>query len=309
MATYYLINKTKVGTRVYYPGDLLDDSVDDTAGVAAAGGRLYASGNATVAAAAAQANGLRLRGQHEQAAGIMLAAASKADVLGVDTATAASTTATNASGTASVTNANATATNQASGVEHMVLIPPTALPAAGVTVHAQDAGGGALNLTTGFTVPLPARTLVITRSAAGPASVDYEVTWNLPGGGTYAETVAVASGASGESAIAGLGIASITTSVDPVSTTDFDTGDGFSLGMVFSGTPVLSVDGVRESPAGYDDASGTIVPTTAPDGAKAFTVLVTAQLHTHTQDAHTHTATDAGHTHTQAAHTHAITLS
>lgn len=305
MATFYLVNKVKVGVQTYYPGDLIDDAQDDSAGIAAAGGRLYPSANATVASAAALAQGLTLRGQHEQAAGIMLAAASKADALGADTVTVASTTATNQTTTA--TNQAATATNQAAGVEHVVSFAPTLLPAAGVTIHAQDPGGGALNLVAGFTIPLPGRNIAITRSAAGPANVTYAVTWNSVGGGTFVENIVVPSGGTTAGTLSGLGIVSITTSVDPVSTTDFVTGVGVNLGIVFSGTPVVSMNSVREAAASFDGASGTVFPTTAPDGAKAFAFLVTGHLHNHTQDSHNHVQ-DA-HGHTQNAHAHSATIS
>lgn len=49
MATYYLINATRIGTRLIWPGTLIDSAQEDTAAIQAAGGRLYASANATVA--------------------------------------------------------------------------------------------------------------------------------------------------------------------------------------------------------------------------------------------------------------------
>jgi hypothetical protein len=153
-------------------------------------------------------------------------------------------------------------------------IAGAALPAAGVLMHAQDLGGAPLNLTADFTVPLPARSLVITRGAGGPASVDYTVTWTIQDGTEAVETIAVPVSGSAESAGCGQGIVNVRTTVDPVSTSDFATGTGFALGVSFDETPTLSVNGIQEVVAGEDGYSGTIFPTTAPNGARAFTVLL-----------------------------------
>lgn len=60
MATYYLINTTIVGTTKYLSGDLLDSAVHPTTSIAAAGGILWPSADADVAAAAVIAQHQRL---------------------------------------------------------------------------------------------------------------------------------------------------------------------------------------------------------------------------------------------------------
>lgn len=62
MATYYLINPIRLGTRTYNPGTLIDSTVDDVTALQNAGARLITSSNATVAAAATAAQQIKLRG-------------------------------------------------------------------------------------------------------------------------------------------------------------------------------------------------------------------------------------------------------
>jgi hypothetical protein len=193
-----------------------------------------------------------------------------------------------------------------------------ALAAPGVPMHAQDAGGGALDLVAGWTNPLPRRGMTITRSAAGPASVDYTVYMTTPDGGSVNQVVSVGSGAAASTTFAGE-VTRVTTTVDPVSTTDFATAAPFCVGALFTGTPTISCNGVAEALVASDAGAGSVTATTATNGAKEFCVAfneahghtVTDAGHTHTvTDAgHTHTLTDAGHTHTQDAHNHASSSS
>jgi len=145
MSTFFLVNKVRLGVRTLLPGAPINDAVDDTAAIEAAGGRLYPSANATVAAAAALAQSLALRGQHDQAAGIMLAAASKADALGADTATADN--ATPAIVNATATNQNTTAENlaeQRSG--HVRYTNPPAADLVSIVTTLDPVADGALVL-------------------------------------------------------------------------------------------------------------------------------------------------------------------
>lgn len=77
MSTFFLVNKIRYGTRTLQPGALIDDAQDDVAGIRANGGYLVPSSNATIAQAAAIAQALSARGQWQEAAYIMLAAASQ----------------------------------------------------------------------------------------------------------------------------------------------------------------------------------------------------------------------------------------
>ena len=78
MSTSFLVNKIRYGTRTLHPGASIDSAQDDVAGIQANGGYLVPSSNATVAAAATLAQGLSARGQWQEAAFIMLAAAAQA---------------------------------------------------------------------------------------------------------------------------------------------------------------------------------------------------------------------------------------
>jgi hypothetical protein len=261
MATFYLLNSIRVGTAFHWAGSLLDDAVDDTTGVAAAGGQLVASSVTGMSAASAIALGVKARGgTPDEATSIMKAAYD-----------------------AYQTNTEASHDSvDEKSITKMREFSPTSLPAAGVTIHAQDAGGGALALVAGFTNPLPRRSMVITRGVGGPASVDYTCEFTLPDGSTDSEVVAVAPSGTGETANAGEWTG-VSTSVDPVSTSDFDTGDGFSVGEVIEtgSTIVLAADSVEEATVAEVEASGTVFPTTACDGLTAFTVQY-AVSHNHT---------------------------
>lgn len=225
--------------------------------------------------------------------------------------TVSGTTATNNSGTAAVTaGTTVTGISLASyRSPKLAVLPPTAMPVKGVAMHLQDPGGAALNLVAGFTLPLPRRNLEIIRSNAGPASVDYVVTGKAPDGTVISETISAAINATTAGLLAFDVIDSIVTSVDPVSTTDFKTGVGFGIGEAFTAaSAVLSVDGVVESIVSQDIASGTIVPTTPPDGTKTFCVQYLTVSHNHaiTDAGHTHSVADSGHTHSQNSHTHTL---
>lgn len=319
MATFYLLNSIRVGTAFHWAGSLLDDTVDDTTGVAAAGGQLVASSVTGMSAASAIALGVKARGgTPDEATSIMKAAY---DTYQTNTEASHDSVSTDATG---VTNNNESTHTHAvasdtTGISSDTTrqmkcrdFAPTSLPAATVTIHAQDAGGGALALAAGFTNPLPRRSMVITRGAGGPASVDYTCEFVRPDGTTNSEVVAVVPSGTGETVNAAEWTG-VSTTVDPVSTTDFETGDGFSVGEVMDATavPILAADSVVESVVSNVLASGTIFPTTSPDGLKAFTVQylaghahgVTDAGHDHggatgAGAAHTHTVTDAGHTHT-----------
>lgn len=285
MSKFYLLNTVKLANNIFRSGSLIDDAQHPKTAIESAGGSLVADSNALVAAAAVKVQAMwkEGKGQAECDAVMMLASDTSHD-------TASNTTATNQTATTGATvNTGSVAQCGTWG---------KALPAAGTAVHAQAAGGAALALVAGFTNPLPRRTLNIARSDAGPASVNYTCTVTTPDGGSADIVLAVPRNGNASTNIAGVW-SSISTTVDPVSTSDFTTGTGFCVGSLMTGAPLLSVNGVVEAAVSSDTASGTVVPTTAPDGAKEFTVLYNAP--------HGHGVTDAGHTHVQNAHTHALT--
>lgn len=286
MAAKWLLNSINLARGVLTAGSSIEDT--EQAEVESAGGVLFDKGNSTVDNAAAECERLKLRGAPpERLESVMQSAVNKKQEAALGGSSAAAT----------ATNQATTATNQSTSVFMLVCIPGSALPAEGVAMHAQINGGAALDVSTGFTSPLPARNAVITRSDAGPASVDYTLTWELPDGTTVEEVIAAAKNAATPGVKAGK-LVSVTTEEDPVSTTDIDTGNRVSIGSPIVGTPVISIDGVREALAGATDAAtGTVEPTTALDGTKSLSVLAQCITHNHVQDAHNHT---------QNAHTHSL---
>lgn len=273
MSKFYLINTIKLGGVVYKSGSLIDDALHPKAAIESAGGTLIASSNSTVAAAAATVQGMWKDGSSaNECDPIMANAYAKALDLGHD----------------AIGNATTGVTVNDCAVRNLWSCS-VALQAKGVTVHAQDPGGAALALVAGFTNPLPRRTLNIARSDAGPDNVDYTCTVKTPDGGSADIVLTVPRNGDATTSIAGEWTA-ISTAVDPVSTSDFVTGDGFCLGIIPGATKILSVNGVVEAIVSSDDGSGTIVPTTAPNGAKEFCVQYSSP--------HDHTITDPQHTHT-----------
>lgn len=83
MATYYLINTTRVGTQVLYAGSLIDDSQQSTAAIQASGGALWPSGDSVVAAAAARCQVLRAQGQGGPMLDDIMSASTDASSLGI----------------------------------------------------------------------------------------------------------------------------------------------------------------------------------------------------------------------------------
>ena len=139
MATFYLINTTQYGSDKYFAGDLLDDSVDPTSGIAAAGGVLWASADALVAAMATLVRSKRTsRAINEAAADqlMMAAAAAQAKATPAGTTFQAGT-GTLASGTVTI-NATLTANSR-------------------ILVTMKDPGAGAITGFAGFDTPVASR--------------------------------------------------------------------------------------------------------------------------------------------------------
>lgn len=62
MATFVLLNNIQIGQHRKYAGVIIDDAQEDTSAITSAGGKLFATGNATVDAAATKARELKARG-------------------------------------------------------------------------------------------------------------------------------------------------------------------------------------------------------------------------------------------------------
>lgn len=77
MSEYFLVNSVRVGTKRLSPGARINSAYDDVAGIQANGGLLIASSDTTIATAAGIATQLVLHGNFNEAAGVMLAAATQ----------------------------------------------------------------------------------------------------------------------------------------------------------------------------------------------------------------------------------------
>ncbi len=117
------------------------------------------------------------------------------------------------------------------------------LPAAGASLHSSVAGGAPLLVNDFTNAVYPYRGVKITRGSGGPSSVTYSITFNTPAGYTHVENINVATDGSNQTINAGP-IVSITSNTDPIGTTQFDTGDSFSVEQDIYQVGIVSVDGV-----------------------------------------------------------------
>jgi len=159
----------------------------------------------------------------------------------------------------------------------VTVFPGALLPAGdGFTMHVQDPGGALLNLTTGWSTLLPHRGLKITRSDAGPATVNYSINMEFTDGEQGGFNLTVPRNGSAETHLAGK-VISVSTQVDPVSTSDFVAGKAFSVGFKCADIYTVSCDGLI---GGLDTwnagREATIVPDTAPNGVHCYAVEATA---------------------------------
>jgi hypothetical protein len=176
-----------------------------------------------------------------------------------------------------------------------------ALAAPGTNYVAQYAAGAALDDAVGpFTQMVPPRTVQIARGGAGAATV-YTITGTDCDNAVLTETINSNGAVTVEGTRAFKTITRVQSNVDPTVTTDIKAGKGFGLGGAVSDVDAVGLNGVLEAPASYHAASGTVVPTTAPNGTRLFSVDYRV-LPTATQAAHGHVQDT--HNHTQVAHTH-----
>jgi hypothetical protein len=155
----------------------------------------------------------------------------------------------------------------------VTVFPGVLLPAGdGFTMHAQDPGGSALNLTTGWSNLLPYRGLKITRSDAGPATVTYGINMEFTDGEQGGFNLIVPRNGSAETHLAGK-VVSVSTQVDPVSTSDFVAGKAFSVGFKCVNIYAVSCDGIIGGLDTWNTGrEATIVPDTAPNGVHCYAV-------------------------------------
>lgn len=213
--------------------------------------------------------------------------------------------ATGSSGTGAVTgtSASGTAATTAAKIRQQVRLNDLAAP--GTALHAQVVGGaGAIDVNSGFTQILPHRTVQVVASA-DVVACNVTIDGTDLDGAAVQEVIPLAGGV--ETVQGTLAFATITrlrTSIEPgpgTATIDLQTGNGFSIGARFSDADLLAVAQTVEAIVSSDGPTGTIVPTTAPDGSRDYTVRYRVQP----------TVTDGGHTHAAGtlagpAHTHPV---
>lgn len=241
------------------------------------------------------------------------------------THTAASTTAVNSAASTGITDTGAGSSHTHSVAsatpaitadklkQQQQLIPETP----GDNYVAQYAGGAAIDDAIGpFTRYVPSRTVQIVLGAGGVAT-NYTIDGLDAAGAALQEVIPATGAGTFQGARAFASITRVRSDVDPVGTTDVEVGDGFGLGLVASDIDLVGVDGVEETPVNQHAGTGTVVPTTVPNGVHLYTVqyrvlpTATQTAHDHgaatgAEAAHTHGITDPTHNHTQTGHGHSV---
>lgn len=156
--------------------------------------------------------------------------------------------------------------------------------AAGTAMHAQVAAGAALNVTTGFTNPLPSRTARIVLGVGGANPVVYTIDGVGMDGRSTTDTINATGAGTYDGVKAFREVTKLSSNIDPGGTTDLQTGPGLGIPSthptdVLSSIDLLSCDGIVE--AGTKTASsGTVIPSTAPNGVRNYVVRGT-RSHVH----------------------------
>lgn len=191
------------------------------------------------------------------------------------------------------------AVSPATAVNESVLFATefSVIPSApGVAMHAQYPAGAAINSVGPFTMQRPRRTCRIVLGVGGANPVVYTITGVDVYGRTLTDVINATGPGTYEGTIAFHSITSFASNIDPLGTTDLQTGKGFQCNLLpltpYDGAipqiyPTIGVDGVEEALASASVVHNTIVPTTAPNGARVFTYVV-AWRNTITQTPHNH---------------------
>lgn len=206
--------------------------------------------------------------------------------------------ASTSTGTAPGTSDSGTASTTSSKIRLQQTTEP--LAAAGTNYVAQYAGGAAIDDAGPFQQFVPARTTQIILGAGGAATVVYTLDGTDPRGTALQEIISTAGGGAGtyQGTKAFATITNIASNIDPVGTTDLQVGVGFGLGEACTNIDYVGVAGILEAPVSVDVATGTVIPTTAPNGAVLYTVIYRVVP----------IITDAGHDHAHTTtHTHDTT--
>lgn len=311
MATFYLINNVTVGTSQRYAGELVDDTLESTTPITAAGGVLVASGLTGMSTAAGISQSLKKRGADMTTIESVMQAAYEKYIADFAVAhdTVANATATNQNTIA--TNQNTTATCAALSMAGAVhYLNPIAAELVSIVADVVVADGAQIiaaqpdvprKLQVGITdanASISAGTLDLV--GTGPAGEAVTESVTLTGGSATKATVNAYSHVT-SATVAGL---AGNEGADKVSV-----GVGPALGLpIPSGAASVTVykanvDSADEAVGVVDATARTIAPTTAANAVHdydfqfRYTVTPTQNAHNHTQDQHTHT---------QNAHTHTL---
>lgn len=172
-----------------------------------------------------------------------------------------------------------------------------ALAAAGTNYIAQYAAGAPIDDAVGpFTRMVPPRTVQVVLGGGGANPVEYTIDGTNPKGDAIQDVISATGAGTYQGDVAFTTITRVRSNIDPLGTTDFQTGAGFGLATVCSNIDAVGVDGVLEAPSTADAATGTVVPTSAPNGARLYTVDYRVLP----------IITDAGHVHGPGNHTHNV---
>lgn len=266
MATWYLMNNTRVGTVRRYAGTLIDDDQVDITLIQANGGQLEPSTRTGLAAASVIAIAHVRKGDHKAAESIMNAALDS---------------------TQSGFSVNSTAPTNLS---YQTSDNYPALSAPGTNYVAQYAAGAALDDAVGpFVSPTyPFRTAQIVLGAGGAIAVVYTIDGIDAFGNVVTEDITATGVGTYQGEIAYSEITRLRSDIDPADTTDLQVGDGFALSNPIDGVlgvDHLALDEILELPVSVDPTSGTVVPLTPPNGVLNFHIhydsYVPIPVHTH----------------------------
>ena len=191
-------------------------------------------------------------------------------------------------GTAGVPSAHAS-THKSIGGDPLVVQTITTqhseehkLATAGTAYHAAYTAGAPISDAVGpWTMPFPRRTVQVVLAGGGANPVVVTVAGTAPDGTVVSDAISCAGVGTYEGTKAFDTITSVSSNVDPLANTTLNTGKGFGTVVPFVALQALGVSGVLEAAASNHAASGTVVPTTSPDGTKSFAVRYTA-THVHT---------------------------
>lgn len=145
-----------------------------------------------------------------------------------------------------------------------------ALPASGVNYMAQIAAGAAIDTTGPFTSRSPMRNVKIVLGVGAVATV-FTLYGTDVNGRAITETVNCTGAGTFQGKYA-MKPTRVTSNVNPGGTTDLQTGDAFCIGEAAASIDTIGLNGTEETPVSVEASSGTVMPTTAPNGTRVYSI-------------------------------------